>query len=647
METQTETTWVNGTLAPALKAARDYVYAIENLCSSPEISSKIIQWVRASPDIINQFVEEIDRAYELCLDRAKSTQPTKSSEPGRIFPTEIVDELHNLPSKDWRILSSHKLRDEATNKVYYVVGWDGSNALGPSRIASRLGLPPKGVDAWIFLAHQFSSKSVEEFGSREDVAMISLSNKAISGGLPSGDHLLQEVMNIIDAYTKSPDRIHRPHTIQGPDKVDSMIAAANARHSARVFNEHFRLTDCGHLETGFYGRERLGMSGREPISWYRPMSVEEKLEPYPSLVHAEEDPEKILSEMKLQKEYLVEKLEETLISKTVVPIAKRSMTGKLELDEVRLLCKACSMDFKEVYEFPEDPPFRGLEFVFKGFVSRVAKELQATEEFNEMLDVGVIRTLQGNIVLMMNPPTQPTANIAALGPSLVVVVCNFFWRRWRERRLLMGQVFGFGSGGGRSEPWIESRLVPDDMKVAVFRAVSNYLVACIAYDCESDAYEQMALKPSLASLEKIVERIASIELTVKPTEKAFKAAHDRLLEELKVMGLSFAYDTRTEFPLGPDRLDVAWVNRSTQKVEVAIEVELGSNPTGELWKLVELRPRLAVLAVKGKQYDQTLTRLAKSRILRDEAQTLMVLDVSDRRFVVVRGNDIVRIPTTP
>ncbi len=81
----------------------------------------------------------------------------------------------------------------------------------------------------------------------------------------------------------------------------------------------------------------------------------------------------------------------------------------------------------------------------------------------------------------------------------------------------------------------------------------------------------------------------------------------------------------------------------TQEVEVAIEVELGSNPTGELWKLVELKPKLAVLAVKGKQYDQTLMRIAKSRILREQAQTLMVLDVSDRRSVVVRGNDIMKI----
>jgi len=414
IETQTETAWVSGALAPALKASKEYVYAIENLCSSPETSSKIIEWVRASPEITNQFVEEIERVYKLCLDKAKSSQPTESSVQGQILASVIVDGLHNLPSKNWRILSAHKLRDEATNKVYYVIGWDGSNPVGPSRIASRLGLPPKGIDAWIFLANQFSPKCVDEFGNMEHIAMINLSNKAISGALPSGDHLVQELMNIIDAYEKSSDTIHRPHANQRTDKVDSMIVAANAHAAARVFNEHFRLTDCGHLQTGFYGKERFGISGREPISWYRPMSIEEKLEPYPSLLHAEEDPEKILREMKRQKEYLVKELEETLISKTIVPIAKRSMTGDLELDEVRLLCKACSMDFKQVYEFPEDPPFRGLRFAFKGFVSRIAEELRATEEFNEMLDAGVIRTPHGNIVLMMNPPTQLAANISTL-----------------------------------------------------------------------------------------------------------------------------------------------------------------------------------------------------------------------------------------
>ncbi len=316
------------------------------------------------------------------------------------------------------------------------------------------------------------------------------------------------------------------------------------------------------------------------------------------------------------------------------------MTGNLELDEVRFLCKTCTQGFKGVYEFPEDPPFRGLQFAFKGFVARVAKELQAHHKFIEMFDVGVIPTTHGNLVLMMDPTSQPTANIAAFDPSLIVVACNFFWGRWREQH---PSLMGMWSGGSESGPWTDSRRTPDDVKVAVFKAVSNYLVPCLAYDCEPDACEHIEIKPAPANLETIMQGIASIELTVKPTEKAFKAAHDRLLEELKVMGLSFAYDTRVEYPLGPDRLDVAWVNRSTQTVEVAIEVELGSNPTGELWKLVELKPKLAVLAVKGKQYDQTLMRIAKSRILRDEAQTLMVLDVSERRAVVVRGNEIMKI----
>src|SRR2546427_11539238 len=116
IETQTETPWVSGALAPALKASKEYVYAIENLCSSSETSSKIIEWVRASPEIINQFVEEIEKVYKLCLDKAKSSQPTESSDQGQILASMIVDGLHSLPSENWRILLTHKLRDEAINK---------------------------------------------------------------------------------------------------------------------------------------------------------------------------------------------------------------------------------------------------------------------------------------------------------------------------------------------------------------------------------------------------------------------------------------------------------------------------------------------------------------------------------------------------
>ncbi len=642
---EVEPTWLTKALPEALKMGKEHVYAVENLCSTPELSSKIIQWVRGSPEVISQFVDEIERVYKLCLDKVKTKTEREDGqeEPDQTFPSELLPMLQDLPYQNWRSLPGDKFRDERTKKVYVVSGWD-SKRVGPARVASKLGLSSKGIDAWIFLAPQFSPKTIDQFGSREDVAMIDLSNKGISGGLPSDDQLLQELMKIIESYERSPDRVHHSSASKGPDKVDRLLAAAGARESARVFNNQFRLSDCGHLQTGFHGREHLGMYGREPFSWRRPSTVEEKLErPYPDIPYTEDDAQKILAEMEHQKDYLVGKLKETLTSDLVVPIVKRSMTGNLELNEVRFQCKTCDHDFKGVYEFPEDPPFRGLQFAFKAFVGRVAKELQATEDFSEMFGVGLIQTPQGNLVLMMDPTSQPTANIVAFDPGLVVVVCNFFWGRWRERRLLMGDLMGFWSAKSESGPWRDSRRTPDDAKVAVFKAVSNYLVPSLAYDCETDAYEHMKIRSAPADLEKIVGRVASIELTVKPTEKAFKAAHDRLVEELKVMGLSFAYDTRSEYPVGPDRLDVAWVNRLTQEVEVAIEVELGSNPTGELWKLVELKPKLAVLAVKGKQYDQTLMRIAKSRILREQAQTLMVLDVSDRRSVVVRGNDIMKI----
>jgi len=490
IESRIDESWPTRSLSESLKAAKKYVYQVQNLCSTPEIGSKIIQWVQASPETLKQFENEIGRVYTLCLDRARSTQSRKSSETNRVLPSLVMDRLNGLSSENWRILSNRKLRDEISNKVYCVIAWDGANAIGPSRIASRLGLAPKGIDAWIFLAEQFSSKSIDEFGSREDLAMIGLASKSVAGALPSDDRLLRELMNIIVGFKNTPDQ-PIPLPSKGPDGVDQ-VAASTARESARVFNEQFRLSDCGHLQTGFYGRERLGMYGREPVSWFRPMTVEQKLEPYPSLLHSEDDPEKIIASMERQKNYLIDKLRETLPSKSTIPIVKRTMTGNLELDEVRLLCKSCSLTFKVVYEFPDDPPFRGLEFVFKAFTEQLAKELQSNADFNEMLGVGVISSSRGNFIVMMDPEAQPAANIAALEPKFVIVVCNFFRGRWRERSLLVREVFGF-SAGKNSSRWTETDERPDDARVAVFKAVSNYLVPTLAYDCENDACETMGI----------------------------------------------------------------------------------------------------------------------------------------------------------
>ncbi len=291
---QVESTWLTKTLPEALKIGREHVYAVENLCSTPELSSKIIHWDKASPETIRLFIDEIERVYKLCRDKAEGKVAMEGPEPDRIFPTEILDNLQDLLSKKkWRFLAARKLRDENTNRVYSVSGWDGSTPVGPSRIASKLGMSPKGTDAWIFLADAFSHKTIEEFGSRQDVAMINMSNKAVSGGLASDDPLLGELRETIDSHERSPDRAARS-SLKGTDPYVSFAS----RESARIFNEHFRLSDCGHLQTSFYGRGHLGFYAREPLSWRRPISVEEKLKrTYSPSSLPDDDPEKILSEM--------------------------------------------------------------------------------------------------------------------------------------------------------------------------------------------------------------------------------------------------------------------------------------------------------------------------------------------------------------
>ena len=103
------------------------------------------------------------------------------------------------------------------------------------------------------------------------------------------------------------------------------------------------------------------------------------------------------------------------------------------------------------------------------------------------------------------------------------------------------------------------------------------------------------------------------------------------------MGLEFGFKPTLEYRVGSDRIDVAWLNGETGALEVAIEVEFAASVTGDLWKLCEAHPKLAVLIVKGGYYESALNHVARSKIIRKTRQRLMILDISNKDYIVVRG----------
>lgn len=142
------------------------------------------------------------------------------------------------------------------------------------------------------------------------------------------------------------------------------------------------------------------------------------------------------------------------------------------------------------------------------------------------------------------------------------------------------------------------------------------------------------------SIEKIAQKLASMEFAIEPSEKAYRAAHDRIVEITRDMGLGFGFKPKVEFEVKAGHIDVGWLNRTTKALEVAIEVELSASILGDLWKLCEAQPELAVLIVKGGYYRTALAHVIKSELIKKMRQRLMVLDASSKEFTIVEGEKL-------
>lgn len=250
----------------------------------------------------------------------------------------------------------------------------------------------------------------------------------------------------------------------------------------------------------------------------------------------------------------------------------------------------------------------------------------------------VLEGVRDNIIISKGMLSQPTKNVLMFNPKMILCILNFHSKNIiSERYIGIDDLF---------RPAIGRRIssaVDMQVKDTSFSLATCYRVTTLAYDCASGEYSYVPVAKRLnKSINKIIEKLASIDYSIKPTEKSYRAPHDQVVDICKRMGVELGFKAIAEYSVGSEYIDVVWLDSDAKPPHVAIEVEFGASVTGDLWKLCEVCPKLAVLIVKGGYYKNALSKIARSEIIRKTKQTLMILDISEKNFIVIKGEKILK-----
>ncbi len=406
--------------------------------------------------------------------------------------------------------------------------------------------------------------------------------------------------------------------------IDEVIRAFRRCHVRDCI--HLRMVERKPRLATFYWKEGTTLEG-----WLRDVRL--WLGPFPS----KEDVKRCMDELKkiMERTYeeLLMKVQQSRRNELVAILVKKDLDGNLRRNEVRLLCKACEESLVNRLEM--NPPCEGINCLFKHFVAKFGERIGCRTRYVDVYDFGVLEGKNGNIIVSRGRPNQPTKNVLMFNPKLIVCIQNFFSSKLASKYLTY-----------RSYPtedpivrWRRRRKAEERLRDLAFNCAKEFLVPTLAYDCETNQYAYVPVGIIEPSTIKIVEKLASIEYTIGSTEGS--DAHDNIAKICENIGLEFGLRPIREYEVGSGRVDVAWLDKDAGALKVAIEVELGTlmitKITNDLWKLCEARPELGVLIVEGDYYKRVLERVAKSEIIKKMGLRLMVLNISEKTYVVVRG----------
>ena len=619
----------------AIKSSKEQVYKLENTCKNCPNRFYVHKWVKATKTDIENIKRGIKNAYELSIKKCTHGRYQMKTQILSIF-TALRAFEKQLPDKRWIVYDSTPhgpslIENKESGKVYYLFAWESSRQVSGPQIYKTLALKAfkgKSIDYKILIArNKFSSSAIKLGQKYENITFIELGmndeeeNKfklALSGCLDASDPLISRFISFLSSYEERPE--DRAITISS--SLDPFLIG----EVLRAFKEHFHLRDCGHLHISKKA-EQYPIFPRDVAE----PTFEERLKRV-GMIYSQEDAMEKLNELKKVYNELQMKIDQFYQSDLVFTLVKKDIDGNLRKNEVLFLCKSCGPSFVDKYEF--SPQCEGLECVFKKFVELLGKHLGSEAEFIDVYDIGILKLPKGNIIISRGRIHQPAENLALFNPILIVSICNFF----SDNYIMEGLHY-------RWYP-VESRLTPEehaDVNSVALETAINYLIPVLAFDCSADQSVFVPIRVAPSDLVNIVKRLTSIEFSVKPSERAYKAAHDRIMELCRDIGLEFGFIPEMEYRIGNERIDVAWIDRKTGILKVAIEVELSGSILGDLWKICEANPDIGILIVKGRYFKTAAEHVMKSNIIKKMNQTIMILDISEKNYVIIKGREVLRV----
>jgi hypothetical protein len=487
------------------------------------------------------------------------------------------------------------------------------------------------VDKRILLARHFSNRATEGFDKGrldlKNVFLIDLGFHENTRGdvLAYGeeglkDPLVTELVSFIEEFVSDPE-----HFIKLVEKGEEQaIYPFMIRDTLRIFEDSFHILDCGHLKV----TERRGPFWAEK----RSLSVEERFRgnSYP---YAQDSNEATLEDLEVAREKLINKIDQLFRSEFVTSAVKKDIEGNLLKTELLLLCKTCEDSYLNKYEIPLDP-CGGKTCIFKHLLDKMAEKLGYEAKYVEPYELGLLSKDYDTIVVSRTESVrQPTDNIMMFKPSYFIVIDRFLSIETSEPVDEREQLFL-----PRRPRLAFSK---SDPTAIAYDYAKDYLLPTIVYDWSSDEYEYVPIEKKIPTIGQIIKTMVSIDYTIGATEKAYKAPHDRIMDIYEEMGLEFGFKPVKEYGFGMSRVDVVWLDRDKEEIEVGIEVELTGQITNDLWKLCEIQPSLEVLVVKGSYYDTAVNYVTSSSIVKKFNQKILIFDASEKNFMLIEGSKII------
>ena len=141
------------------------------------------------------------------------------------------------------------------------------------------------------------------------------------------------------------------------------------------------------------------------------------------------------------------------------------------------------------------------------------------------------------------------------------------------------------------------------------------------------------------STDKIIQAI--IDKLDKYSTQVHGKAHNRLIGAFQRIGRDLGFAPESELSDKAARIDVVWLNRSSGKVEVAIEVETSQNWKKDIITTWELGPRLAVILIHQKR-EKGISDMLQYRPVKSMPHDLLIINYLLKKAYLIKQGQIIK-----